>query len=84
LPTIVTQALIVLDIRARFARAPERDKLRGLEAQRLCPLEELFVLWVRSRVAAFDVLDAQLVKLERYLYLVLHRERDALHLGTVP
>src|SRR5438128_764910 len=46
--------------------------------------EELRVLGVRARPAAFQVMDAQLVQPPRDFQLVVDRERQALALRTVP
>src|SRR5882724_13141555 len=45
--------------------------------------EELRVLGVRARPAAFEVMDAQVVQAPRDLHLVVDRERQALALRAV-
>ena len=80
----IAQRRVVVDLALDTAGGPERHQRRRVELQlgRGAP-EELFVLRVGARPAAFDVVDAQVVELLGDAQLVLDRQRDAFELRAV-
>src|SRR5260370_33583557 len=65
------------------ASCTERSQLRVLELEALSPREKLFILGVRSRPAALNVVDTEVIELLRNHQFVVHRERNGLTLSTV-
>src|SRR5689334_10229578 len=62
----------------------ESGKFSVVKLQFLCALKENFVLWIRARPTAFDIVDAQLIQLFGDEQLVIYRKGDRLALGAVP
>src|SRR4029077_10946573 len=64
-------------------RGAEGGELGMLQIELAGPAEKLLVLGIRSRPAAFDVVDAQLIQLLGNDELVIHRERDGFALRAI-
>jgi hypothetical protein len=77
------QIRVGFGVAAGAPRRAEGGEPRVLQIERLRADEELGVLRVAPRPAAFDVLDAQLIEPARDLQLVLNGERQPLHLGAI-
>jgi len=77
------QAGVVLRGRILVTRGTKGGDDSGLQVEPVHTLEELDVLGVAAREAAFDEVNAEVVKPLHDAQLVLHREGHALALGAV-
>jgi hypothetical protein len=71
-------------LRAELAGRAERSDFDVLQFQLSYLLEEIGVALIGSRIAAFDIVDAQVFEFLRDAEFVFQRERDVFGLAAVP